>query len=134
MSATLKSLEAVKSKMNDQQQEFQQILTEFELQKQKFEDQKQKVEQYLAQNDDLHFYDNTHELVGKIIKAGPSSYDVNQSRQFSYFYGSHIYSTGCHRIQIKILDPAKYDGSPMKHLLLGIVKFSENKKQPQPSY
>jgi ABC-type transporter Mla subunit MlaD len=54
MSATLKSLEAVKSKMNDQKQEFQQILKEFELQKQKFEEQKQQVEQYLAQNDVLH--------------------------------------------------------------------------------
>jgi hypothetical protein len=85
---------------------------------------------------DLQFYDDAKELVGRIVTADSSSYQYgNQNKKFSYFYGSHMYSTGCHRIQIKILDLKIYSGSsPNYYLYLGVIKFSENKKQPQSSY
>ena len=50
----LQSLESIKSKISDQQHEFQQVLKEFEVQKQKFESRKQQVDDYLAKNDVLH--------------------------------------------------------------------------------
>ncbi|CAF3125076.1 unnamed protein product [Rotaria sp. Silwood2] len=232
MSATLKSLETLKSKMNNQQQEFQEIIKEFELQKQKFEEEKQQVDQYLAQNDilylnvggvhfctlrstltfikntifdnlfdtdkkllvdrdnrifldydpelfklmlnqlrqwievndsdqlfelpktsfndrqrfrnflrhlkfdekhfDLQFYDSSNELVGRIVQASSRS-DDNQNNSYTSFYGSQMYSTGCHRVQIKFLNSCYYNVSRASYFQVGIANFEQNKKNPQSS-
>ena len=226
----LKSLESIKSKISDQQHEFQQVLKEFEGQKQKFESQKQQVDDYLAKNDvihlnvggehictlrstltfvpntifdtlfathekllldrdgriffdydpelfrlmlnqlrewsevkkdehyfemprtspydrqrfrnllrqlkfdgkyfDLQFHDETHQLIGRMVQNSAAR------REKPYFYGSQIYSTGCHRVQIKIGGYEQGNSAPSQSdcCWFGVISSPTNQRDPQVSF
>ena len=230
----LQSLESIKSKISDQQHEFQQVLKEFEMQKQKFESRKQQVDDYLAKNDvlhlnvggvhictlrstltripgtifhtllathekllldrdgrifldydpelfrlmlnqlrewsevkseeycfempttssydrqrfrnflrelkfdekcfDLQFYNATHQLVGKTVQNSQGHIGDPGAGQ-PYFYGSQIYSTGFHRIQVNIsrdylpIAPTVY----MDGCWLGVINSTTNQPVSQSS-